>query len=88
MELINSVLFYYSLFALTTAITAHYEIISVVMKNLRQLDAKILESKWLLHMVLFTVSLVFAPLVFFACIIPPFSQSVIKGLTTSLSEEI
>jgi hypothetical protein len=59
----------YFLFALTTALAAHLELVNPVMKQEFHKSGSI-EHPFLIPLVMFLLNLMAAPLVFFSCIIP------------------
>lgn len=74
---------WYILFCLTTAITASIELLYPVM--MRQIEeAGQVDSKLTIYTVFLVVSTIFAPFIFFSCIIPSwgdrFKNSLHKGL--------
>lgn len=75
----------YSLFALTTAFTALYEIMHPVMQE-RQMDKPSLEHPWLMYLIFFCIALLSAPLIFFSCIIPAWGERFRVQLSKTLFE--
>ena len=73
----------YILFSLTTAITASIELLyPVILKQTKEIG--MVESKLTIYTVFIVISTMFAPFIFFSCIIPSwgerFKNSLRKGL--------
>lgn len=82
MELI----YLYGLFALTTAICAHYELVSPVLKELAALSPgdTLVQNKALTHVTMFCLSLLFAPVIILPSLIPSAGNYFRESLLTSL----
>ena len=79
MELI----FFYGLFALTTALSAIYQILMPVI-GFRQTEGHTVNNKIIVYFTFFCLTVLIAPLVFLSCIIPSmcdvFQGALYKGL--------
>jgi hypothetical protein len=74
----------YALFALTTAIAAHYELIwPVIQKESLDTDS-IVPNRFLLSIVFMCINILAAPLVFLSCIIPEWGIRFRETLQTAL----
>ena len=75
----------YTLFALTTAFTALYEILFPVIQ--RRKETYKVENELVVYITFFSLSLLIAPLIFLSCIIPSmgdrFRNSLYNGLFDS-----
>ncbi len=73
----------YALFAITTSLTAIYELLNPVI-NRRLSELYTVENKFLIYFVFFLLSLIIAPLIFVSCIVPSigntFRESLYEGL--------
>ena len=80
------VIWMYGLFALTTAICAHYELIAPVMRELEVLapEDDLVQSKWISHITMFLMSILFAPVVIVPALVPSagnwFREALLVGL--------
>jgi hypothetical protein len=76
----------YALFAATTAIAAHYELINPVMEEVlaREPEDNISLHPKLTHMVAFLLSILLAPLVLVPTLIPSAGKTFRNTLVTSL----
>lgn len=76
-------LLYYVLFAVTTALSAIYQILMPVI-SFRQTEGHIVESKFVVYATFFVLTILFAPVIFFSCIVPSmcnrFQGALYKGL--------
>lgn len=76
-------LFFYALFAITTAFSAVYQILIPVI-GFRQTEGHIVESKIIIYITFFLLTVMLAPVIFFSCIIPSmcdrFQGALYKGL--------
>lgn len=81
-----SILGWYALFALTTAIAAMYELFIPVIREYATLEPKdnLVEHKYLAYFVLFTASIITAPVLFPLVIIPALSTRFKKAMLDSL----
>jgi hypothetical protein len=74
----------YALFALTTAIAAHYELVWPVIRK-EGLDTEtIVPNKFLLSVTFLGINFLAAPVVFLSCIIPDWSMRFRETLQTAL----
>lgn len=73
----------YSLFSITTAFTAVYELLMPIIRLEEKSEGKV-EYKFIMYVTFFFFSLLIAPFVFFSCIIPSlstrFQNALHKGL--------
>ena len=80
-----SFIFFYSLFAITTGISALYELLMPVMQQ-RALEGFEIKSTLMTYLVFLVIASIIAPLVFFSCVIPKmgdtFKKALYKGLFT------
>ena len=77
----------YCLFALTTAFTAHLELVSpVVAKELLE-KGKLDNSKVIIFITFFLLNTLAAPLVFLSCVIPEWGIRFRETLQTALFKE-
>lgn len=76
----------YGLFALTTAFTAHYELIGPVLFELEMThpDDMMIENRSLSNMVFLVASFLFAPLVIIPCIVPSIGERVRNTMVMTL----
>jgi hypothetical protein len=76
----------YGLFALTTAIAAHYELINPVLKelSLREPDDNLALNPIITHIVAFLLSLLVAPFIVIPTLIPSAGETFRHTLITSL----
>lgn len=76
-------LFFYTLFALTTAFAAIYQILIPVV-GFRESEGHTIESKFIVYIVFFCLTVLMAPVMFFSCIVPSmcdrFQGALYKGL--------
>jgi hypothetical protein len=81
------VIWFYLLFALTTAIAAHYELIAPVMREfaLRNPEDNLVKHKWLSHGVMFLVGILVAPVLIFPTLIPSVGEAFRSVLVESLA---
>ena len=76
----------YCIFALTTSLTAMYELVMPVMRR-RASDPKPMLGKYILYATLFILCTLAAPLVLLSCLIPSFGERFRDTLYTALFEE-
>lgn len=81
------VLMWYVLFAITTSLTAMYELFVPVIKELEilQPENNVVEYKWICYTTFFLLTIVLAPLILPSCIIPSLSGRFKKTLLMALS---
>jgi hypothetical protein len=79
--------YFYCLFAVTTSLTALYELVWPVLRKRKKWDPKPIQNKWILVITLFLLMTLAAPLVFFSCIIPEWGQRFRETLYKALFEE-
>ena len=76
-------LFFYALFAITTAFSAVYQILMPVIM-VRQSEGHVVENKFVVYLTYFLLTILMAPVVFFSCIVPSmctrFQGALYKGL--------
>ena len=76
-------LFYYTLFALTTAIMSLFELLQPVIQIQEKIHGKV-ENKIATYIAFLGISILLAPLVFLSCIVPSmgevFRKSLLKGV--------
>lgn len=76
-------LFFYVLFAVTTAFSAIYQIL-IPVSTFRQSEGHTIEGKPIVYITFFLLTILVAPVVFFSCIIPSmcdrFQSALYKGL--------
>lgn len=76
-------LFFYAIFAITTALSAVYQILMPVLAY-RQAEGNIIETKLVVYATFFLLTVVIAPIVFLSVIIPSmcnrFQSALYKGL--------
>ncbi len=80
------VLIIYALFAVTTSLTALYELVSPVIA-LRKSENKPTLSVPLIYIIFLCLNILAAPAVFFSCIIPSFGERFRKSLYKGLYSE-
>ena len=76
----------YMLFALTTSLTALYELVYPVMRKQEQENGPI-ENKGLYYFIFLTLNTLVAPMVFLMCIIPSWGERFRASLQNSLFEQ-
>lgn len=78
---------WYFLFAVTTSFASMYELYVPVISELEALYPKnnIVEYKWVSYFTFFTFTLIFAPLVLPACLVPSVGEKFKAALLQSLS---
>ena len=78
---------WYLLFAVTTSLASMYEIYIPVISELELLHPgnNVVESKWISYFTLFTLTLLFAPIILPACLIPSVGEKFKTALLKSLS---
>jgi fucose permease len=79
-------LYLYCLFALTTSITAIYEILMPVLQTRRN-DGFELENVFVVYVVFFILTTFVAPVIFLSCIIPSMGDRFKKSLYHGLFSE-
>lgn len=77
------ILYFYALFAVTTAITSLYELIAPVVHKKLELDGHI-ENKAIIYLTFFLLSILIAPFTFISCIIPEMGIRFREGLYDGL----
>jgi hypothetical protein len=84
MELI----YWYVLFAVTTSVTALYELFVPVMRELESKKKRpsVLDYKWVAYLTLFTFTLLIAPAMLVICVVPSLGNVFRNTLTESLTE--
>jgi hypothetical protein len=79
--------YFYCLFAVTTSLTALYELVWPVLRKRRKDDPKPVATVGILIFTLFILMILVAPLIFFSCIIPEWGIRFRETLYTALFEE-
>lgn len=77
------ILYWYGLFALTTAICAVYELVIPVMYMEKTLNGKV-DNIVLYYVIFLCIFMLTAPLVFLACVIPSIGETFKTALHNSL----
>lgn len=72
-------LFYYTIFAITTAIVSVFELLHPIIQKREKLHEKI-ENKTATYVAFIGISLLIAPLIFFSCIVPVMGEVFRKSL--------
>lgn len=80
-------LFYYALFAITTSLASLYELVMPVLRRQIAIKGKLEQGKVLYYTTFFLVNTLIAPLIFFSCIIPTWSEKFRESLHKALFEE-
>lgn len=78
-----SFLFYYSIFALTTAVMSLFELLYPVIKK-RETDYGKVDNKVATYAAYLSISLLMAPLVFLSCVIPSMGEVYRKSLNKGI----
>lgn len=63
---------WYVIFAITTALTAHYELVYPVLDKLSVAEPKhnLVEYKWITHIIFLIINMLMAPAMLLPCILP------------------
>lgn len=79
--------FWYCLFALTTSLASLLELVVPVLNRRLKENGKVENGKFLYYITFFLTNSLVAPLVFFSCIIPSWSEKFQESLYKALFEE-
>ncbi len=84
-----TILDYYIIFCITTALAANLELFFPVINaiELYAQEVPAIKHKWITVCTLTLMAFIFAPLIFPACVIPSFSERFRKSLQLSLEKQ-
>lgn len=85
----ETVMYYYILFAITTSIASVYELIHPVLSQLKEIDPtnNVVEYKYLTYTTFFLIGIIAAPFMLPATIVPSFGERFRNSLMQSLNQD-